>query len=184
MNPVTEGYFERHHILPKSLGGTNSKDNLVFLTPKEHYICHLLLMRMTTGKAQLSMIRAFNAFKMASRKNPRHLNSRRYEFARTHSIGKGNGTPMSAETKAKISAKRKGSKSFMKDKHFEGQALQNIIAATRSEERCTKISQALKGRVSPTKGMTHKKSPCPHCHRDVAPNQMARNHGDRCKFKP
>lgn len=33
-------YFELHHILPKSLGGTNAADNLVLLTPKEHFICH------------------------------------------------------------------------------------------------------------------------------------------------
>jgi hypothetical protein len=35
--------FEKHHILPKSLGGSNSKHNLVLLTPKEHYISHRLL---------------------------------------------------------------------------------------------------------------------------------------------
>ena len=31
-----EIYTERHHILPKSLGGANGKDNLVKLTAKEH----------------------------------------------------------------------------------------------------------------------------------------------------
>lgn len=36
-------YFERHHIIPKSVGGDNSKDNIVLLTPKEHFICHHLL---------------------------------------------------------------------------------------------------------------------------------------------
>jgi len=36
-------YYERHHIIPKCLGGDNSKDNLVLLTGKEHYICHKLL---------------------------------------------------------------------------------------------------------------------------------------------
>ena len=33
-------YYENHHILPKSLGGDNSKDNLVNLTAREHFICH------------------------------------------------------------------------------------------------------------------------------------------------
>lgn len=37
------GYTEKHHILPKSLGGSDNKDNLVALTAKEHFICHLLL---------------------------------------------------------------------------------------------------------------------------------------------
>lgn len=39
-------YYERHHIIPKSIGGTDDKVNLVLLTPKEHFICHLLLTRM------------------------------------------------------------------------------------------------------------------------------------------
>lgn len=37
------GYTERHHILPKCLGGTNDKENLVNLSAREHFICHLLL---------------------------------------------------------------------------------------------------------------------------------------------
>lgn len=36
-------YYEKHHILPKSLGGTNTKENIVKLTGREHYISHLLL---------------------------------------------------------------------------------------------------------------------------------------------
>ena len=38
--------FHNHHIIPKSLGGDNSHENLVSLTPKEHFIAHLLLMMM------------------------------------------------------------------------------------------------------------------------------------------
>lgn len=37
------GYKERHHIIPRSLGGSNDVRNLVELTAKEHYIAHLLL---------------------------------------------------------------------------------------------------------------------------------------------
>lgn len=36
-------YYENHHILPKCLGGTNDKSNLVLLTAREHFICHKLL---------------------------------------------------------------------------------------------------------------------------------------------
>jgi len=36
-------YFERHHIVPKCLGGTNDSSNLCSLTAKEHYIAHYLL---------------------------------------------------------------------------------------------------------------------------------------------
>jgi hypothetical protein len=37
------GYTEKHHIIPKCLGGSNKRENIVSLTPKEHYICHKLL---------------------------------------------------------------------------------------------------------------------------------------------
>ena len=40
------GYFECHHIVPKSLGGQDEKSNLVNLTAREHYICHWLLTKM------------------------------------------------------------------------------------------------------------------------------------------
>jgi hypothetical protein len=38
-----EGYKESHHIIPKCLGGTDERDNLVDLTAREHFIAHLLL---------------------------------------------------------------------------------------------------------------------------------------------
>lgn len=36
-------YKERHHIIPKCLGGTNKKENLIDLLPEEHYTAHKLL---------------------------------------------------------------------------------------------------------------------------------------------
>lgn len=40
-------YKELHHIIPKSLGGSNSKSNLVELTAREHRLVHILLPKMT-----------------------------------------------------------------------------------------------------------------------------------------
>jgi len=40
-----EGYSEKHHIIPKCLGGNNKKENLVKLTAREHFLCHWLLFR-------------------------------------------------------------------------------------------------------------------------------------------
>jgi len=37
---ILEGYKERHHIIPKCMGGNNEKDNLVYLTAREHFIIH------------------------------------------------------------------------------------------------------------------------------------------------
>jgi hypothetical protein len=41
-----ESYYEKHHINPKCLGGNNSKDNIVKLTAREHFLAHWLLARM------------------------------------------------------------------------------------------------------------------------------------------
>ena len=50
-----EGYTEKHHIIPKSLGGSNDQINLVILTAREHFICHWLLTKMTKGKNRSKM---------------------------------------------------------------------------------------------------------------------------------
>lgn len=55
------GYKETHHILPKSLGGSNELDNLVELTAREHFLVHLLLCKFTIGVARQKMGFAFHA---------------------------------------------------------------------------------------------------------------------------
>jgi hypothetical protein len=37
-----ETYTEKHHIIPRSMGGSNKKENLAHLTAREHFICHWL----------------------------------------------------------------------------------------------------------------------------------------------
>jgi hypothetical protein len=44
-NRILEGYSEKHHIIPRCMGGTDEVTNLVSLTPEEHYLCHLLLVK-------------------------------------------------------------------------------------------------------------------------------------------
>ena len=48
----TDIYFESHHIIPKSLGGTNDSNNLVLLTAREHFIAHKLLCEIYTTDKQ------------------------------------------------------------------------------------------------------------------------------------
>ena len=36
-------YHEKHHILPKCMGGTDEKDNLIDLFAREHFEAHRLL---------------------------------------------------------------------------------------------------------------------------------------------
>ena len=44
-----------HHIVPRSLGGTDDKDNLINLSNREHFVAHLLLSKMFTGKDKSKM---------------------------------------------------------------------------------------------------------------------------------
>lgn len=48
--PLLEGYVERHHVVPVSLGGNNRLENIITLSAREHYIAHLLLWRMSMDK--------------------------------------------------------------------------------------------------------------------------------------
>jgi hypothetical protein len=85
LNPITDDtYTEKHHIIPKSMGGTEGT-NLVALTGREHYICHALLVRMTEGKFRESMVVAFNYMHVSSREHNgnRYINSKLYEVNRT-----------------------------------------------------------------------------------------------------
>ena len=59
------GYAEKHHIIPKCLGGTDSKDNLVSLTAREHFVCHQLLVKMVSIENKSKM--ALAATKMWQR---------------------------------------------------------------------------------------------------------------------
>ena len=47
--PAVEGYTERHHIVPKSLGGTDEPANLIRLTAEDHFFAHLLLAKIHGG---------------------------------------------------------------------------------------------------------------------------------------
>lgn len=48
-NFIEGDYFESHHIFPRSLGGDNSPENLIKLSPEDHYFAHLLLAKIHGG---------------------------------------------------------------------------------------------------------------------------------------
>jgi hypothetical protein len=60
-------YTEKHHIIPISLGGINS--DVVCLTAREHYICHLLLTKFTQNKDKMKMCLALNRLVHGNEKN-------------------------------------------------------------------------------------------------------------------
>jgi len=53
--------YDRHHIIPECFGGGRGS-NLVLLTRREHYVAHLLLIRMTVGVPRAKMVYAFFRF--------------------------------------------------------------------------------------------------------------------------
>jgi len=76
------GYTEKHHIIPRSLGGNNAEINIVKLTAKEHFICHLLLTKMLTGSSRHKMIHAVWLLSNAFSKNQKRysMTSKIYEM--------------------------------------------------------------------------------------------------------
>jgi hypothetical protein len=135
-------YKEVHHILPKSLGGSNDKSNLVELTAREHYIVHMLLCKFTTGKEKHKMLYSYHAMKYIKSKDRDYkINSRIAQKLRSqlrHSkktklkmsnaqignnkaVGNRNnlGRKFSKETKLKMSKARIGNKNALGLRHSE-----------------------------------------------------------------
>jgi hypothetical protein len=85
--PITDQYTEEHHIIPRSLNGDDSENNLIVLTAREHFICHYLLTKMVDKKTRnwYKMIKAFQYMKSYSvNNNQRYMNNRLYESCRKH----------------------------------------------------------------------------------------------------
>jgi hypothetical protein len=66
-------YTESHHVLPKSLGGTDDIENKVKLTAREHFICHWLLVKIyTTGDDHWKMLNALRIMRAENAKQTRY----------------------------------------------------------------------------------------------------------------
>ena len=51
---ILNEFTETHHVIPRCLGGSNDKTNLVKLTPEEHYVAHQLLVKIYPGNHALA----------------------------------------------------------------------------------------------------------------------------------
>ncbi len=75
---LLEGYSERHHIIPRCMGGTDEQDNLITLTAEEHYVAHQLLVKMYPDNYKL-----IYAAKMMTISNSGHVrNNKLYGWLR------------------------------------------------------------------------------------------------------
>lgn len=162
----TTGYIEKHHIIPKSCGGNNTKENIVKLTAREHFVCHLLLTKMVDDQFRHKMVYAFHGLRarqsrQENRTDISKINSKLYkklkeelsEIKRAQipwnkglvgaQIPWNKGIPMSETTKQKIKqARSKQDMSYRK-------------GVKMSEDQKQKISDALKGNIPWNKGMTN-----------------------------
>ncbi len=194
-----EGRPEIHHIIPKSLNGTNNKNNLVKLTKKEHFICHLLLVKMTTGKDKSKMVFASNRMlsgkdryvpcgriyqivkdEFAEQSSKLHKNKiiseeTKIKMSKAHE----NRGPVSEETKFNISKAKTGQK--YKPTSEEGRKNKSKcklgnknanFGKTPSDETKNKMSESAKSRQPIA---------C-HCGKKCSPSNYARWHGNNCKF--
>jgi len=201
-----DGYTERHHIHPRSLGGTNDKDNLVNLTAREHFICHWLLTKMHTGEARGKMINALYLMQGKNQYQDRYINSKVYETLRTEYaqyISKLNtGRIQSLDEKTKQIAAITGRKraSFSEEWRAKMSASKlgennNRYGVDVSEETRRKIGDRIRGRKQTEEekarrrlanlGKVKPKKLCPHCNQMIAVNTYPRWHGANCaSLKP
>lgn len=129
------GYVEGHHILPRSfnLGGEKDRMNVIFLTAREHYLCHLLLTKMFIQEhLMLKMYKAFSKMhQIGANHGDRYINSTFFERMRK----------MCSEAMSGTNNPR-----FGKPGTFTGRS--------HNENSRKLISDAARNRISPLKGKT------------------------------
>lgn len=135
-------YSELHHIIPKSIGGLNNDQNLVKLTAREHFICHFLLTKITSGSNYHKMIYACQGMRRARNYQDRYINSRLYEIVKREGAkiqsNKFLGKKLSEEHKAKISA---GLTGRVDSKETIKKRVKSTTGLTRTEEQKLRMSQ-------------------------------------------
>ena len=128
-------YYENHHIIPRCLGGSDDKSNLVLLTAREHFIAHKLLVEIYPKDYKL----VYSLHNMIFKKNSKNLqrnykiSSREFERIRIKFSIVHSSRIITEELRNKLRLAQKGVKN-----HNYGKP--------RSDETRKKISEANKGR--------------------------------------
>lgn len=192
-NRVLDSYTERHHIIPRCLGGTNDKKNIVLLTAREHYICHwlLYLIHPDNKKVKHAFWMMCNT-KSSNQDRTYTISSRFYESVKKEiseiksnaMLGQGNpnfGKSVSEDRKKKWKTtygdKSVGVNNPMFGKRHSDETKKTLsrlkLGKCRSEDSIRKQKESIKNRVLIT---------CPHCNLTAkkSPN-MSRYHFNNCK---
>lgn len=106
-------YTEKHHIVPKCMGGDDKPRNIAILTPEEHYLAHQLLAKIYPDNKKLIYAACMMCgSKYAKRRNKLYGWLRRKLSGAMSERMTGNtflkGKALSEETKLKISISKKG----------------------------------------------------------------------------
>ena len=113
-NRILECYTEKHHIIPRCMGGSDDKENLVSLTAREHFLCHHLLVRIYPENIKLKFA-LWAMCNMKSKRQSRYVpSSKIYESIKLEVIKliseKKKGVKLTEEHKRKTSETLKGRK--------------------------------------------------------------------------
>ena len=151
-NRILECYTEKHHIIPRCMGGSDEKENLVNLTAREHFICHRLLVQIHPSNNKLKFA-LWAMCNMKSKRQSRYTpSSRIYESIKIEVIKliseKKKGVKLSEEHKRKTSETLKGRK--------RPQEVIDKMVKTRKENGGWKHSDETKNKIRSNNGMKRK----------------------------
>lgn len=194
------GYKERHHIVPKCMGGSDDKSNIAELTAREHFLIHKLLCEIYPK--QHGILKAYFAMAMLQ-KNQRKfsLTSREYEYLRTEFSKRNSGVlnhyygkKHSDEIREKMrrNSKRRGNSSWIAGLTKDDPRVAKIANAPRWNTGLTKedpriqkqIQKSIETRTGKKRGKYNiHYDTCPHCNITSTQTVITRQHGNKCKYK-
>lgn len=201
------GYVERHHVVPRSLGGSDHADNLVRLTAREHFVCHWLLTKMYTGEARYKMINAMYIMRAdgpyqkryQSKITSRVYNTLKEEYSKYISnLNKGRVQPLeenikqraaqtgrkrapfSDEWRANMSASKQGKNNNRYGVKLEESTLEKMRKKATGRKQSPETIQK---KADAIRGSKREKKLCPHCGQMIAVNTYTRWHGDQCRSR-
>lgn len=145
-------YTENHHIIPKSLGGSDDSYNIVTVPARVHFILHHLLTKMCNSEYnRRKMLHALSYFR-TSKHNKRTLTARQYAICKKAHIEACIGKKLSKEHKQKISESLKNRPSMShteetKDKLKKAWIKRKTVPI--SKQTLLRKSEAIKGHKNP-----------------------------------
>jgi hypothetical protein len=144
-NHTVDGFYEKHHIIPKCLGGTNEKSNIVLLPARVHFIAHAFLYKAFPKEPKLAQ--AFGMMLAANRfHKERKYNSKLYEmakYARSNSM-KGISRPDWVKEKLRVPKINKKNYKKPKTKEHAQNISKSLKGKKKTQEHINKIVESRK----------------------------------------